>query len=59
VDASAAQAAGRSDVILDLHRGAVHDCQWATDRDFPSATAVTKRLTLPARRDEKEQHRAQ
>jgi hypothetical protein len=48
VDASVAQDAGRG-VIPWTRREAVHDCQWASDLDFPTAMAVTERLFLLAR----------
>jgi hypothetical protein len=50
VAASAAQAAGRSVAIPDLHPGAVHDCQLASDRDFLTAMAVMERPVLLALR---------
>jgi hypothetical protein len=49
VGASAVQDADRSDAILWTHREGVRDCQWALDRDFLTAMAVTERLFLLAR----------
>jgi hypothetical protein len=43
VDASAAQDAGRSAAILEMHQGEV--------RDYPSATAEPGRLFLPTHQD--------
>ena len=48
VDASAVQDADRSDAILWMHREEVPDSQWASDRDFLTAMAVTERLFLLA-----------
>ena len=48
VDASAVQDADRSDAILWTHREEVPDSQWASDRDFLTAMAVTERLFLLA-----------
>jgi hypothetical protein len=47
--ASAVQDADRSDAILWMRREGVRDCQWASDRDFLTAMAVTECLFLLAR----------
>jgi hypothetical protein len=45
----AAQDADRSDAILWTRPGEVPDCQWALDRDFLTAMALTERQFLRAR----------